>query len=170
MKTYALFACVIALTFAVGCSKQSAPHAAHEHDHAPGAEAPAHHHAHVAPNGGTLVELGDHQFNLELVHDAATGTLNVFALDAHAENFLRLSAPSLAVMITANGETRSLTLAAVANAATGETRGDTAQFSAQADWLKTTAGLALVFPELDFRGTFFRDVQAALPASDVSPR
>lgn len=42
-------------------------------------------HAHTAPHGGHLIELGDHQYNLEVTFDADK-TLTLYVLDAHAEN------------------------------------------------------------------------------------
>jgi len=45
-----------------------------------------HHHAHEAPHGGHLIELGEHQFNAEVVLEKDTGRLVVYVLDAHAEN------------------------------------------------------------------------------------
>ncbi len=121
------------------------------------------HHVHVAPHGGTLVEIGEHQFNLELVRDAATGTLHAYVLDAHAENFVRLPLPVLSMTISAGERQHLLTLQPVANPATGETVGDTSQFSAQADWLKTTASFDAVVPELSIRGTRFEKITFNFP-------
>src|SRR6185503_1476227 len=92
----------------------------------------------TAPHGGTLVELGEHAYSLELVRDPATGSLSIFILDAHAENFVRIKAATLELVATVGREQRVLSLRAVANSATGETVGDTSQFDGQADWLKTT--------------------------------
>ncbi|MGD9853657.1 MAG: hypothetical protein AB7U20_01780 [Planctomycetaceae bacterium] len=50
----------------------------HVHDHD--------HHAHAAPHGGHLIELGEHQYNAEIVLEAEAGRLVVYVLDAHAEN------------------------------------------------------------------------------------
>jgi hypothetical protein len=126
------------------------------------------HHVHVAPHGGTLVEIGDHQFNLELVRDAATGTLHAYVLDAHAENFVRLPLPALAMIASVGDRKHPLTLQAAANLATGETAGDTSQFSAQADWLKTTASFEVVVPELSIRGTRFEKIAFSFPAATAS--
>ena len=115
-------------------------------------------HVHTAPHGGTLIEVGDHAYNLELVRDASAGKLTVYILDGHAENFIRIAAPSIELVAIAGGERRPLTLQAVANAATGETVGNTSQFEAQADWLKNTAEFPGTVASIDIRGTKFNNI------------
>lgn len=123
------------------------------------------HHAHVAPHGGTLVELGEHQFALEFVRDAAAGTLTAYVLDAHVENFVRLPAKFIAVTIDVKGRAESLSLAAVANELSGETVGDTSQFTASADWLKREGEFAGKIAALEVRGTVFKDVAFTFPVN-----
>ncbi len=118
--------------------------------------APEHHH--TAPHGGLLVEVGSHQFNIELLHDAATGTLTLYTLDAHAENFVRTAMKSIDVTLHTGGQIRSLTLKPVANSATGETVGATSQYEAQADWLKAAEKFTGIITELDFNGTKFSGI------------
>jgi len=120
-------------------------------------------HAHTAPHGGTLVELGQHAYALELVRDAATGKLSAFILDGHAENFIRLKAPSFTLVATVGGEKRPLTFQPVANPATGETVGDTSQYDAQADWLKTTAAFEGTIHALEIRGSKFEHIAIRFP-------
>jgi hypothetical protein len=120
-------------------------------------------HVHTAPHGGTLIELGEHAFSLELVRDAAEGKLTAYVLDGHAENFVRIKGSSFDVIATVGGETRPLTLKAVANTATGETVGDTSQFETQADWLKTTETFDAVLPQLDIRGSAFTKIALNFP-------
>lgn len=151
-----------AVLFSTACSKRHADHA-HATDSASSSAAP-HTHAHHAPHGGTLLPLGDHLYNLEFVHDPAAGTLTAWVLDAHAENFLRSPLAAINVVIDRNGTPTPLTLAAVANTATGETVGDTSEFSAQADWLKSAAPLRLTIPILIFRDATFRDLSTVLAA------
>ena len=115
-------------------------------------------HTHRAPHGGTLVEIGQHAYNLELVRDATAGTLTAYVLDGHAENFIRITAPAIELVAIAGGEKRPLTLRAVANSATGETVGDTSQFEAQADWLKSTGEFPGEIPAVEIRGTKFQNV------------
>ena len=116
-------------------------------------------HVHTAPHGGLLVEVGDHAYNLEFVLDREAGKLTAYVLDGHAENFIRTDLAGIA--LTAND--RALTLAPVANAATGETVGSTAQFEAAADWLKAPGALAVKVPTLTLRGNAFSAIEATLP-------
>lgn len=115
-------------------------------------------HTHTAPHGGTLIELGQHAYNLELVRDTAAGKLTVYLLDGHAENFVRIAAPAIELVAIAGGERRPLTLKAVANPATGETVGNTSQFEAQADWLKSGGELAGTITSLEIQGTKFDSI------------
>ena len=106
-------------------------------------------HSHVAPHGGTLIELGAH----------------AWVLDGHAENFVRLPVPALEAVATVGGAPRPLSLKAVANAATGETIGNTSQFEVQADWLKGPEAFTVVVPSLEIRGSSFKDIKATFPAA-----
>src|SRR5688500_6325042 len=119
-------------------------------------------HAHRAPHGGTLVEVGQHAYNLELVRDPAAGKLTAYVLDGHAENFIRITAPAIELVAFTGGEKRPVSLRAVANPTTGETVGDTSQFEAQADWLKNTAEFPGEIPALEIRGTKFQRIAVYL--------
>jgi hypothetical protein len=135
------------LTFTLaGCSKPVA------HDHA----AAAGHH-HTAPHGGTLVELGEHAYTLELVRDFSAGTLTAYVLDGHAEKFVRIPAPSIELVAMPGGKFTPSPLKAVANPVTGETVGDTSQFAVQADWLKTADEVAGIV-SIEIKGEKFEQV------------
>ncbi len=141
---------IAAAMMASGCSKS--------HDHASNAHAG---HAHKAPHGGTLVELGDHAYNIELVRDRTAGKLTAWILDGHAEQFIRLKSPTLELIAMPGGDFTRLTLQAVANPATGETIGDTSQFEVQADWLKEAGEFAGIFT-VEIKGTKFDQVSYSL--------
>ncbi len=141
-----------ALFGASACSKHDS-HAGHSHGK----------HVHTAPHGGLLVELGDHAYNVELVRDSAAGKLTAYLLDGHAENFIRIAAPSLNVTAYVNGARQTLSLAATANAMTGETVGNTSQFEATADWLKTAGDFNGEVGPVEIRGTKFAPAAFALP-------
>lgn len=125
-------------------------------------DAHTHAHLHQAPHGGTLVPLGEHQFNLEFVHDATAGKLTAYLLDAHAENFIRSPLAAIDLMVERKGTPTPLSLVAVANTATGETVGNTAQFTAEAEWLKDAGPLQLTIPVLMFRNATFTNITARL--------
>ena len=146
------FLALLAITAALmpaGCSKS------HNHGSHAG-------HAHTAPHGGILVELGDHAYNVELVRDRTAGKLTVWILDGHAENFVRLKSPTLELIAMPGGTFTRLTLQAVANPATGETIGDTSQFEVQADWLKQAGAFSGIFT-VEIKGTKFEQVSYSLP-------
>jgi hypothetical protein len=148
-------AAIALLLILAACSRNTTPPA-------PGTAA-AHQHEHKAPHGGTAVVLGHEAYHLELVRDAATGMLQAYVLDGEMEKFIRIAAPSLEVAATVNGAPQTLVLKAVANSATGETVGDTAQFEAQADWLKATGNFDAVLRQITIRGTTFSDVKFNFP-------
>lgn len=125
------------------------PHAGHNHGGG---------HVHRAPNGGELVELGDHQFNIEFKYDAARGVLQAWMLDAHAENFVRVGMDAFDI-VEDRGERRGVTLRATGNAMTGETPGDTSYFEGQAPWLGGVKHFDGVIKAVRVRGVDFRDVR-----------
>lgn len=148
-----------ALVLAPGCGRQ------HEHptsaaSHAAGEAA---HHHHVAPHGGTLVEVGEHQFNLEFLFDAERGVLQAWLLDAHAENFVRAAMPGFVVVAQAAGREHTLNFAPVANAVTGETVGDTAQFEAPALWLRDAKAFDGEIKAVTVRGVTFPNLRFSFP-------
>jgi hypothetical protein len=122
-----------------------------------------HAHEHVAPHGGTVVVLGDEQFHLEFVRDPAAGKLTAYVLDAHLEDFIRIPAAGFEIAATAAGRPETLTLTPVANLATGETVGDSAEFATQADWLKTTSEFDAVLSSITIRGATFTGVKFNFP-------
>ncbi len=139
---------VAAAGWLAGCKEN----ADHDHDHGGGG------HAHEPKNGGMLVEVGTHQFNLEVLPDPAAGKMTVWILDAHAEDYVRIPAPSLEVKATVGGAAKMVTLAAVANAASGETVGNTSQFEGSADWLKGIGSFSGVVGSVTLGGKNFGDV------------
>lgn len=120
-------------------------------------------HEHVAPHGGTAVELGHEEFHLELVLDAASGRLTGYVLDGELEQFIRVTVPSLRLIVRSGAGEQTLELRAVANAATGEKVGDTSQFEAVADWLKSTPRFDARLAEITVRGKTYRDVSFNFP-------
>jgi hypothetical protein len=154
MRLPILLALSAVVLVAAGCSKSRD----HSHDKASAGAG----HVHVAPNGGTLVELGDHAYNLELLRDKSAGKLTAWVLDGHAENFVRLNIPSFALIAMPGGHYTPLTMRAVANSATGETVGDTSQFEVQADWLQTAGSFSGIFT-IEIKGTNFEQVAYSIP-------
>ena len=120
-------------------------------------------HAHHPPHGGTPVVLGGEAYHLEFVRDAIVGKLSAYVLDGEMEEFIRLTAPSLELVVIISGARLTLTLHAVANPATGEKIGDTSLFEVDAEWLKGTDNFDAVITGIDIRGTHFGPVAFNFP-------
>ena len=133
----------------------------HDHDHSHGDH--DHGHAHQPKYGGTPVELGEHQYHVEVLRDAEHGKLKVWVLDGHLENFIRLKIDSFDIKATFGESSETLTCLATPNSATGETVGDTSYFEAQADWLKETGEFAAEIVSLEIRGSTFEGVKFDYP-------
>lgn len=144
----------VSLACTVGCARKPLSSAM--------VTAPARH-EHHPPHGGTPVVLGDEAYHLELVLDAASGTLQAFVLDGEMENFIRCAAVTVEIDAKVGGESKMLVLAAVANPATGETVGDTALFEAHANWLKTETVFNGVLKKITIRGATFAGVKFNFP-------
>ncbi len=140
--------------FLVGCGGDSSSHA---DGHSEGS------HGHSAKYGGKLVELGRHEANLEFVFVPAEGRLTAYALDAHAENFVRLPIEGITAQVTVNGAEQTLVLRPMGNSATGEKPGDTSQFQGTSDGLKSATRIEVLVKELPFRSKQFRDIRTTLP-------
>lgn len=170
-KTFSLLAVAVAVI--LGCRDS------HDHDHdgdhvhadgsthAHGDGAHSHGdeggHAHTAKFGGTLVELGEHQYQMEVVRDAQTGKMKAWLMDGHAENYVRVKTGGFDVAASVGGKTETLSFLAMPNSATGETVGDTSYFEAQADWLKAAAEFDAQIVSLDVRGARFANVKFNFP-------
>jgi hypothetical protein len=107
--------------------------------------------------------LGEEDYHIELVLDQQAGRLQAYVLDGEMENFVRSAAPSMEITATVGGTPRLLVLAAVPNAETGETVGDTSLFEVQADWLKTAREFDAVLKSVPIRGTTFTDIRFNFP-------
>jgi hypothetical protein len=145
-KAWALSILAIVALGGGACSKQD------EHAHA------SEGHGHQPKNGGQLLEVGKHQFNIEVLVDAPKGKVTAWILDAHAEDYVRVAAPTLRMSAAIGPATKEIQLAAVANAASGEKVGDTSQFEGSADWLKSNAPFNGTFHDVTIRGVAFGNV------------
>lgn len=126
------------------------------------------HHEHVAPHGGTLIELGEHQYQLEWVSDSGVGRLTLYVLDAHAENYVRIAMPSIVVLLKTPQGNAEVRLQAVGNSKTGETVGDTSQFEILDGAWKGVRSFEGVFQEVLIRGTRFHDVPFKAASANLS--
>ncbi|MBW8782666.1 MAG: hypothetical protein JF599_12390 [Verrucomicrobia bacterium] len=135
---------------------------------APAAEkkSAGHHHHHTSPRGGTLVQVGAHKFNIDLVLDADTGKLKGYVVGPHAKGLadvVPVAMPSFEMIATIAGEKKTLVFTPLEIPATGEKPGNTSLFEAQADWLKGTPEFEGVFPKLDIGDATFADTAFHFP-------
>jgi len=128
----------------------------HDHDH-------DHNHEHTAPHGGTLVVLGRETHHLELVLDREQGRLDAYVLDGHAENFVRVATQSFVVEAEVGNTKETLRFLAVENKATGETVGDTSQFQASAEWIKSVRSFNARLVSLPVRGSSYTNIGFEFP-------
>ncbi len=130
----------------------------HDHDHAG--------HAHAAPRGGTLVELGNHEANVELLLDPERKLLSLYVLDAHAESAVKIEQAQVEIQIVSaqtgtpiNGWDYSVVLKAVANENTGEKVGDTSQFEVAQNALMGLTTFDGIIKSLTIKGATYTDVK-----------
>jgi hypothetical protein len=123
-------------------------------------------HAHKAPHGGTLIELGDHVAHLELVLDAKTGKLTAYVLDSGAEKGVRLKQKDIQIKINDINEEDAdvkLTLKAVANVLTGEKEGDSSEFTGQHEKLIGAKHFEGEIKKIKLKGEDLEDIDVDFP-------
>lgn len=144
--------CIFVGIVLVGCGQ-------HEDQQHPPGDAADHGHTHVAPHGGMLVELGDHYATLEFLHNAEEGRLTLHLLDGHAENPIRLTESEIVVEISKGEEDFSLPLQAREGTLTGESVGDTSEFSAVSPELVGASEFEGRIEKLSVRGKTFENIK-----------
>ena len=144
--TRSLLPLILAAGFSASCGGDS-----HGHDHDGG-------HAHAAAFGGQVVELGDHFANLEVIHNAETGRLAIYTMDAHNENTSKSSTPELTVSVEAGGAEFDLTLAANTDTTKGNEEGASALFEVVDERLIGVETAHLTVASVNVRGKDFEDV------------
>ena len=126
-------------------------------------------HAHTAKHGGAAAEVGEEQYHIEFTYAETAGVLQAYLMDGELENYVRIAAPSFAAVARAGDREYPLVFGAIANAATGETVGDSALFEVRADWLAAQPALKLSVPALVIKGHRFTDLAVDLPAGKKVP-
>lgn len=157
MKSSVALLTLAALAAFAGCRKHDSSHA-HNHETHGG-------HAHAAPHGGVLVELGEHAYNVELVVQPDAGRLLAYLLSGHADQFVRSHMPSIELWIMDGDQSRELVLQPMANPITGEAVGNTSLFSAEAEWLKRGGAFTGVMKTISVGGARFEGIRFSVPAT-----
>lgn len=148
--------CILSLCLvACGGESSSATHDQHEHDHGSG-------HVHHAPHGGTLIEIGAHQANIEVLFDAKTGQVDVYILGPHAERSLRLADKMIPIQFTLGEQVIEANLMPQASALSGETVGDTSHFQLIDERLIDQKSVQLVVPSLSLFGQAFTNISGRM--------
>jgi len=122
-------------------------------------EQASHGHYHAAPHGGALAMLGDHLAQLELVAGPKPGEWSLYVLDGGAERFVRVEQTE--VQVAMDGQ--NFVFQAVANQATGETVGNTSQFSAAVEGLGKDDSFPVQIEEIIVYRQSFKDVEFVYP-------
>ena len=160
-NTVVIWTAILTITFIqFGCEKKNAHRGEQESAHETHA-----HHEHTAPRGGTLVVLGDEFAHVEFVLEKATGKLTGYVLDGEAEKPVRLSQEAIKLKINPlkSEQTFTLQLTAVANVLTGETQGDTSQFSGGSDELIGASEFHAEIVSIAVKGQTFVDIDFEFP-------
>ena len=114
----------VLLLFLAACGRENAAHDSHNH----------------APRyGGQLVELGAHEFQVELLLDPETGILAAYLWDGHVERPVPSAMPSMTIRAKVGTEVFSIELKPVANPYSSEGTGKATNFKGQSDRLKRAA-------------------------------
>lgn len=117
--------------------------------------------------GGSLIELGDHEANLEVHLKPETGVLEIYLVDGHATDYVRSSQPTLAVTVQQEGASPyTITLAQVASTLSGEKVGDSSKYQTQDDRLKGVTDFHGKVASVSMQGSTYANVEIAWPAGE----
>ena len=119
-------------------------------------------HEHTAPHGGTLIAFGEEFAHLELVVNAENGEITAYALDGEAEKSVPLAQETIEIEIE-KPQKFKIKLEAVENTLTGETRGATSEFRADAAQLKDLKEFDAKVNSITIRGREFKNVHFNFP-------
>ena len=149
----------VALALAAGCGD-------------PNGAKPAGGHQHESVHGGIVVELGPHEFNLDVVFDGATGRLAAYVMSGHMDGFIRIPAASFEIVGRLPAGDATLVLKAIPNRTTGEQVGDTSLFEVQSDALQGLPGFDAVLKRLSIRGKSYENVafRVGRPAASTTTK
>tara|TARA_Y100000588_G_scaffold320108_1_gene350526 strand:+ start:1967 stop:2494 length:528 start_codon:yes stop_codon:yes gene_type:complete len=126
-----------------------------------------HHHAGVKDKpvgllGGQLIPLGEGEYHLELLHDAASGDLEIYIMDETAEKAVRIKQANIDLVINVNESLKKIRLEAIADPVIGSTVGDTENFIARGS-LQGVRKFSGKVIELRIKGNSYKDIQLTYP-------
>ena len=120
-------------------------------------------HVHSAPRGGALVVLAEETAHVEVILDSDTGHLAIYVLGPHAEAPVRVTQETLSLTLQVAGTEHRVTLPAIASELTGETVGDSSEFSADVEALKGVQAFTGTIDEVSARGSTYSGVAITYP-------
>ena len=149
MKPIAITVLVTGL--ALGCGNH------HDHDHNGHSHGHDHDddgHAHEAPNGGKMVELGEDACYLEFLLDESNATrMTLLAHEFHPqETYVKLPMAQIEVVAKVGDEEKKLLFKPVVNSTLGNNATHSSEYEATADWLQDTSAFKGRIIHLDFPG------------------
>ena len=121
MRSFGSFAVCLALSVMfVGLAGCDGP------QRKPDGSAAVHNHPTKGPHGGSLIELGDEQYHVEMIHDDAAGVVTFYVLDASAKKAVPISAAEVVLNLKHAGKPEQFKIAAQAD--TGDPAGQSSRF------------------------------------------
>ena len=93
-------------------------------------------HNHAAPMGGKLIELGAHEFQVEVVHYPETGVLEAYVWDGHAAREVPIAMKTITVSAKIGDATATIQLTGEVNLYGKAVEGKWSKFKGQHDSLK----------------------------------
>ncbi len=126
-----VLACTVVVAIVTGCGDLAAPPAQSNNakpNGAPSTTKDAHDHGHPSegPHGGALIELGNEEYHVELVHDEQAGTVTIYILDAAAKAPVAIAASDVALNLKHEGQGKQFKLGASPNQ--GDPQGKSSRF------------------------------------------
>ena len=126
-----------------------------------------HSHHHDPPHGGSLIQLGNEQYHLELVMDQDLSLMQCYVLDGHLEHFIRLGQEEILCETTlSSGLKTNLVFQATASRSTGETVGDTAEFQADLAPLNGEITFEGIIQKVHIRNSSFTNIPFSFPGGN----
>lgn len=143
------------LVVAAGCSK-SAPSpssdAGHGHSHAKPSS---------SPHGGTPVQVGAHDFHLELVNDTHAGKMLAYVFDDHFEKPVSVPPTTFDLIATFGGQEHKAVFNPGDGAASPAT--NVSVFFATAPWLKQATEFEGLIPQITLKNETFTNITFSFP-------
>jgi hypothetical protein len=156
MQSFGNSAVCLALSALVGLAGCDGP------QRKPDGSAAVHNHPTKGPHGGALIELGNEEYHVEMVHDDAAGVVTFHVLDGTAKKAVPIAATEVVVNLKHDGKPEQFKVPAKADA--GDPAGQSSRFvstdkelAEDLDHEGADAELVLTIDNKPFRGKLAHD-------------